>query len=453
MSTLSEAFVKQPPHSLDAEMNLLGSLIVCEPGKRKIFSTVRALIDRECFYQSDHQIYFDVLNALYDRGAEIDAAIVKEELIRRQVFEECGGQDYLVKLVMKVPSYQHAAQYAKVIKEKSLLRSLISISNDALRDAYAAAADDVAQQYLLDLAAKASKLAAGGSSNEVHKIGDVVMEVLNRPRGGDALRIPTGFFELDDIIGGLRVGGKTIVGGRPGMGKSAFIKQILYLLAKGAAGRPPIPVGLITIEEGRGKVGENILSNASGVINNRIAFGTASEQEWNELVNAAVGMDPLQFYIVDSARKLSSIIGMANVLACQYGCKVIGVDHLHIIDGQCDERREREISKISAELKWAWKDLGVAGIEAAQLNRGSGCEPPTLASLRDSGSLEQDGDLVMLLHRRDYYGKSEPGYQPTNIIEIIIDKNKDGATATVPLAFNEARQRIENMAIQDPFAK
>jgi len=452
LSDITGKFDRLPPHSIEAEMCLIGSLIVCEPEKRATFSAVRSIITRECFYQADHQIYFDALCDLYERGSKLDGAVVAEEMRRRQIYEEVGGNEYLTLLIMSVPTHRHAATYARTIKEKSLLRSLIALSNDAIRDAYSPSQEDVAQKSLMDFASKASKLAAGGSSNEVHRIGDVVMELLDRPRGVDSERIATGLDSLDKIIGGLRKGGKTIIGSRPGMGKSAFIKQVLRSIAGGDAERKPRKVGLITIEERKEKVAENLLANESGVCNNRIAFGTASPPEWEAMVAAGVAMDGLDIFIVDTARKLSAIVGVANVLACQYGCEVIAVDHLHLIDGETDERREREISKISAELKWVWKDLNVAGIEAAQLNRGSGTEPPTLSSLRDSGSLEQDGDLVIMLHRRDYYAKSSLNYEPDNILQAIIEKNKDGATATVPLRFDEARQRITDAPLaEDPF--
>lgn len=442
-------FDRPLPHSIEAEMMVLGSMIVCGKDCRETFTAVRTEINREHFYQIDHQIIYDALNSLYDRGDKIDGGVIAEELRRRGVYEECGGLLYLTQVIESVPSHRHVSQYAKTVKEKYLLRSLVEIANDAIKRAYTPSKEDVAEEYLRSFASKATKLASGGSTNKVHKLGDVVMEILNRPRGEDCKRVKTGLFELDDITGGLRFGGKTIVGGRPGMGKSAFLKQLLFNIASGANGAA-YAVGLITVEENREKVAENLLANQSLIPNNRIAFGNTTDAEWDTLIKTAVGMDGVPFFVIDTARKLTSIISAANLLACKYGCRVIGVDHLHIIEGPMDERREREISAISAELKWAWKDLGVAGVEAAQLNRGSGTEPPTLASLRDSGSLEQDGDLVVLLHREDYYRKTEADFTPNGILHAIVAKNKDGATATIPLHFDEARQRIENA--KDPFS-
>lgn len=434
-------FDRLPPHSTESEMCVLGSMLICGDDAREVFTTVRSDITREHFFQADHQIIFDALNALYDRGDKIDVMIAVEELKRRGVFEEVGGASYLMQLVGAVPTHRYVAQYAKPMKQTYLLRCLIELSNDALRKAYAPAFEDVAEGYLRDLAAKAAKIASGASANLIHKLGDVAFEILNRPREADQRRIKTGLYELDDLTGGLRLGGKTIIGGRPGMGKSMLLKQILLNIA--AAGTA---VGLITVEEEKEKVAENMLANQGGVANNRIAFNNLSPPEFDSLLQTAAQMQGLPYFIIDTARRLASIVSSANLLACKYGCRVIGVDHLHIIDGPQGERREREISAISAELKWAWKDLGVAGVEAGQLNRGTDNEPPTLKSLRESGSLEQDGDLVILLHREDYYRKGEMGYKPNEILHAIVAKNKDGATGTVPLHFDEARQRIENLA-------
>jgi len=268
------------------------------------------------------------------------------------------------------------------------------------------------------------------------------------PNESDELRrIPTGIRDLDKLIGGLRVGGKTIIGAKPGMGKSLLLKQIgLNLTRRG------VRFGVISVEESKFKIAENTLSNQSGVINNRIAFGKLDDSEWRRLAAALPELAQLPFFICDTVRKLSAIIAAIHVMKYEHGCEVIAVDHLHIIDGESDDNREREISKISAELKWVWKDLGVAGIEAAQLNRASGKDRPSLASLRDSGSLEQDADVVLLLHREDYYRDAKSKVPPTNVLECLIPKNKDGAPGNVRVNYDGARQQVSDLPeLRDPF--
>jgi replicative DNA helicase len=443
---IPQQFDRLPPHSIEAEMCVVASLMLAGDQRRMIFASVRSLIDRECFYQADHQIIFDVLCDLDKRGLAIDAVMVRDSLSKLGMLEEVGGTVYLAQIINTVPSAAHAAHYAAIVKEKFLLRRLISLSNDALRSCHAPATGDVAEGLLIDLATKASRLAAGAKANEVCLLNGAIELVLNRAATGIKRFIPTGLDSLDRIIGGLPVGGKLIFGSMPGMGKSAIIKQILRILAE------RMPVGLITVEEQREKVAENILSNESGVPNNRIAYDTADQTQWNEMVAAAARLDAMPFYIVDTARKLSSILAMANVLACQYGCKVIAVDHIHIVGNETkDLNREQQISEISRELKWAWKELNVAGIEAAQLNRKAGRDRPTIDSLRDSGSLGQDGDTIIMLYREDYFRKQSGNEPLDNVLEAIVVKNKSGAAATVPLCFDEARQRVSDPSLQNSY--
>ncbi len=249
------------------------------------------------------------------------------------------------------------------------------------------------------------------------------------------------------MIGGLRIRGTTLVGGKPGMGKSALSKQILENIA-----RAGVCVGLITVEEDRYKVATNRLASASGVPNNRIAQAKTTAQELVKVFDGIASLPANKFFIIDVARKLSEIVAAAHLLATKHGCKVIAVDHVHIVDGEKDvrENREREISKISSTLKLLWKSLEVAGVEACQLNRGAGSERPTMANLRDSGTLEADGDIILLLHREDYYRKKEwkPGQPPPqmdDVLEVIVGKNKDGAEGTIKAHFNESTQTVSDL--------
>lgn len=422
-------------------MCLVGSLIL-SGSDASAFAQVRGLVRKDSFYQADHSEIYDVLCSMHDKKVAIDSVTLLDALKRRGMLEAVGGSEYLGKILNTVPSAAHFLHYARIVADKFKWRELIRMSNDMLRQAYVPRRDDCldeADAVLGSLAADAARLAATGRASQVHKLCDVLPEVMAVHKTGELQRVPTGFFALDDAIGGLPFGQKVIIGGRPYMGKSALIK----ILARHVAGMG-YPTGIISVEEKRQKIAANLLSGESGVINNRIVFGTASEFEWNEVEQAAQPLSELPLYIVDSARKLSSIIAMVNVLVAQYECRAIFVDHLHIIDGEPSERenREREISKISAELKWVWKDLNVIGVEAAQLNRGGGRDKPELTHLRDSGSLEQDADIIILLHREDYYRRNEPDFQPDRILELFVAKNKDSAAARIPLVYDEARFRM-----------
>ena len=429
------------PHSIEAEQCLIGSLLLCD-GDASIFAEVRAAITSESFFQADHSIIFDAITKMHDAKAKIDAVTLSTALSSRGMLEEIGGNEYIVRLFNNVPSFNHAGHYAKIVSSKSRWRELIRIGNAAIKEAYAPREDDALSDIdgvIADISSKLARVATDGKMNEVHLLADVIPEVIAY-RGDNKRRCSTKINSLDNRIHGLTFGEKTIIGGKPSMGKSALIKRLARNIAE------EIPVGIISIEEKRQKIATNLLSGESRVPNNRIEFGTAGPEEWGDVQNAIEQLSQLPIYLVDSARKLSTIVAMANVLVSRYGCRAIFVDHLHIIDGQPqkNDNRNIEISKISAELKWVWKDLGVIGVEAAQLNRAGGRERPELASLRDSGSLEADADTVILLHREDYYRRSEPGFQPDNILELLLLKNKHGATANIPLHYDEARYDIRD---------
>lgn len=443
-TAIARQFDRLPPHSIEAEECLLSSLMLCD-GNKQAFSEVLNLVSREHFYLADHQIVFDAICDMRTAGKTIDGITLREDLRAKGTYEEIGGDAQIGKMLHRVPSWAHYVHYAKIVLNKAMLRQALMLSNDLIRRIYAPqeTADESADQILTEFSTKAAAVAAGGKATEVHRLGAVARTIAARrhlPPDQRSVYIPTGILTLDVMIGGVPRGGKTIIGGKPGMGKSAILKQFLRNMA--GAGTS---VGLITIEEKAVKVAVNALSSESGVRNNRIALGTAAHEEWDEIELAVDRLDGLPYFIVDTARKLSKIIAMAGVLASQYACKVIGVDHLHIVDGNGGDNRNLEITQISKALKWCWKDLDVAGIEAAQLNRAGGRDRPTLSSLRDSGSLEQDGDLVLLLHREDYYRKIDgANNQLDEVLEIIVAKNKDNASTIVPVHFDESVLRIHD---------
>jgi replicative DNA helicase len=375
--------------------------------------------------------------------------LLAEWLRRRQLLDEVGGVPFLMKVLTTVPSSAHVYHYAGIVREKAILRGIIAAAKEALRSAYSPMGDDVTPESLaMKMSGAFARIGRAGKSAESFRLGDACLSVIDGLESGVVDRVPTGLATLDDLIGGLRFGGKTIIGAYPRVGKSQLIKQIGLNVAAGG-----VPFGLITVEESRRKVAENTLANYSGVYNNRIAHNRFIDQAaMSKLIDAAGRLGALPFFGFDTARKLSEIAAAAHVLAAEHGCRVIAVDHLHIIDGEADARasREQEMSRISGELKWLWKDLNVAGIEAAQLNRKSGKERPSLQSLRDSGSLEQDGDTIILLHREDVNHEGEDGYRETNTLEAFVEKNKDGASGVVPLHFDGAEQRIADKAIQLP---
>lgn len=453
---LSEQIENLPPHDLEAERCVIASMML----DREVIPMVRATVGTDSWFQTDHEIIAGVLFDMQAEGKSVDAVILRAELKRRGLFEEVGGALYLGQILDSVPSTAHVEHYAGIVKECAMWRELIAIGNDAIRIAHGNSRGrftEPAAEALAALSARAIKAASGGKLSEVHDLQTVALEVVEKLEAsasgtGPGQFFKTGLYELDDMVGGLLIGGTTIIAGKPGMGKSAAIKQVLENIARGG-----IAAGLITIEENRYKVAGNRLSSASGVSNNRIRHAKASAAELVRVRDSVSSLPP-SFFIIDVARKTTEIVAAAHLLVAKHRCRVIAIDHLHLVDGdrQRGESREGEVSRISGTLKVLWRELGVAGVEACQLNRASGTERPTIANLRDSGTLEADGDVILLLHREDYYRKKDwkpgdPAPALDDVLEIIVGKNKDGAEGTIKTHFDESTQTVSDLLPADPF--
>lgn len=441
---LEHQFERLPPHAIEAERCVLSALMLCGDD-RATFAKTRSGLTREAFYQADHQIIFDVVIGLFDAGKPIDTVIVREELKRRGMLEDVGGVAHLAQLLDALPSAAHGPHYASIVIEKYRLRCLIAAANGLLTAAHAPASEDRSSDLAMKFAGELATIGASGQAHIISSMRDMVSAYIDSrtdPSAGGR-QLPTGLTDLDDVIGGLRKGQYTIVGGRPSMGKSQLIKQLLTNLAERG-----IPCGLIAVEEDKGKITENLLSRFSGVDNWRLAEDRAQREDWVAVTSAVPRLEGLPIYVVDTAFSLTDVVACAHQLVHRHKCEVIIVDHLHLIDGQLPSaNRNQEVSAISRALKMMFRQLGVAGVVTAQLNRGgdaaaSASRKPVLKDLRDSGSLEQDGDLILLLHREDYYHYADEGYRATDQLELVVAKNKSGRMAVVNLFFDGTHQRV-----------
>ncbi len=439
MTQIIGEFDRLPPHDTEAEKCAIASLLLCVDGGS--FGAIAAIANRDDYYSTDHQIYYEVMCAMNRAGKPIDVTLVRAELMRREVWEEVGGAAYMGDLMNTVPSTAHGIHYASIVKEKSLLRRCITAANDVLRAAYHPSKDDRGIEIAAAGVKALSTIAANGQNNRAYKLSEAIEEVVSKIEAGDVPRIKTGIRELDACTGGLPIGKFTLIGARPAMGKSLVIKQVLRNMA--AMG---IPVGLITIEESRLKVAENCLSALSGIENNKIAYHTLCKEEWDEIGPAMVAADKLPFYIADFPVRLMEVDTAIASLVAEHGCKVIAIDYIQLIDGN-DPNENREITLVSRTIKAAFKRFGVAGLVAAQLNRGNEqgeTRWPVLKDLRGSGSLEQDGDLIILLHSEDYYRQQKGDPIRDGKLMMLVRKNKDGATADVPVYLSKRTQEIRD---------
>jgi replicative DNA helicase len=398
---------------------------------------------------------FGVVRRLYDRnrGEGIDGAIVRDELERTGEVEAAGGLEHLGEILNTVPSSANAEYYADIVTRTAACRALIATCTDLIRDAYDQTEEDPRQLLeKADSALSAIRRRLDGEGNQKIDLLGMLQEEIGRI--GDRMdgkpdgTISTGLLALDGKLdGGIRPGELIVVAGRPGMGKTALADTIIESTTLGAN---PIPAAFFSLEMGQSQISRRLLCLRSTIPVSRIRRGKVLPEEFQAFLGIAnqIGHKPL--YLRDSGMYRSGVALRAEAyrLHREHGVKVIVIDYL----GLCHwpgkvERRDLEIGRLTGEFKTMAKDMGLPVVLLAQLNRKSQDRQdlrPRLSDLRDSGNVEQDADVVILLHREDYYHRDEEDYEPTHLAEATIAKQRDGATGTVTLHFDGTTMRFSD---------
>jgi len=446
MDPISGQFDRLPPHSIEAEMCLLASMML----DKEVVGEVVQIVTGESFYQADHQIIFDVLTGLYEQNRPIDAVILREELGKRQVLDEIGGTAYLGQILSAVPSAAHGAHYASIVKEKALLRQLISASNDILRDAYAP--HEQAEVVLDRAERRIFEIAEKKISGQVTAMEDVLHEVFEMIENRGQRGIESGFFELDDMMNGLQNGEMIIVAARPSMGKTAFAMNVMEHIAADSR----LPCAVFSLEMSKQQLAQRMLCSRGQIDAHKLRKGLLQSHEYAHLANVVGELAKAPMWVDDSAGlTIMELRAKARRLKLQHDIKCIMIDYMQLMDNPGVESRQQQISEISRGIKAVARELKIPVICLSQLNRaseGRDGHRPRMSDLRESGSIEQDADVIMLLHREDYYRMSEPDFQPDNVAELIIAKQRNGPTGTVKLTFMNKTTRFENYSGQsDPF--
>jgi len=442
----SSQFDRLPPHSIEAEMCLIASMML----DKDVVDQVVQIVNRDSFFQADHQILFDIMVELRQQSREIDALIVREELAKRQLLDDIGGIEYLAQIINCVPSAAHGAHYASIVREKALLRQLISASNDILRDAYAP--HETADLVLDNAERRIFKIAEQTATRNVQPLDKVITEVFDRLDKQGESGIKTDYYDLDDYLNGLQDGEMIIVAARPSMGKTAFAMNIVETVACRG-----IPCAVFSLEMSRLQLAQRLLCSRGGVDAHKLRRGMLQAQEYQRLAGVAGELAKAPVWVDDSPRlTILDLRAKARRLVQQHGIKLIMIDYMQLMDNPGPDSRQQQISEISRGIKGVARELNVPVLCLSQLNRASeGREGhrPRMSDLRESGSIEQDADVIMLLHREDYYRMGEVDFQPDNIAEIIIAKQRNGPTGLVKLAFQSNCTRFVNLASgADPYA-
>ncbi len=439
--------LRSMPQSLAAEAAVLGSMIV-DP---RCVGEVIELLNRDAFYHAEHQLIFDAVIALFEknRGEGIDGFLVRDELQRRDHLTTIGGMEYLQRVIETVPSAANVVYYAEIVREKMMLRETISAATDILNSVYDEMGDagdklDEAERRIFAVADKRI-------TNSASPLKDLVMrayELIEKREGTHVTGLPTGYYELDDLTCGLQKGEMIIIAGRPSMGKTALALNI----AEHMGVIEKIPLAIFSLEMGRQQLAERFLCSYSGVDSQLVRKGMLNTEHYQKLVEACGIVSEAPIYIDDtSALTPLEIRAKARRLKSMHDIQAIFIDYLQLMGlGMTRvESRQQEITAISRYMKSLARELNVPVIVLSQLNRapeGREDHRPRMSDLRESGSIEQDADVVMLLHREDYYHRSEPDYQPDSTAEVIVAKQRNGPTNVVKLSFREKCTRFENLA-------
>ena len=431
------------PESLAAEAAVLGSMII-DP---ECISEVVEHLTTDAFYRIEHRYIFDALVALYEKnkGEAIDAVLLRDELEKRRKLEEVGGVDYLAKVMDSVPSSANVMYYGGIVKDKQLLREMIAVASEILNDAFNGDGEtseklDEAERRIFAVTDK--KIT--GSASLLRDLVTRAYELIEKREGRVVTGLPTGYYELDDRTCGLQNGEMIVVAGRPSMGKTSLALNI----AEHIGVVEKIPVAIFSLETGRQQLAERFLCSMSEIDSQKVRKGALDTEHYEQLKVASGELYEAPIYIDDTSTLTPlELRAKARRLKSRHDIRCIIVDYLQLMHlGGRVESRQQEITTISRYIKALARELNIPVVVLSQLNRspeGRLDHKPRMSDLRESGSIEQDADVVMLLHREDYYHR-EPDYVPNNKAELIIAKQRNGPTGVVELIFREKFTRFEN---------
>ncbi|MCT2537869.1 replicative DNA helicase [Aquibacillus koreensis] len=422
-----------PPHNIEAEQAIIGAIFL-EP---EALSTASELLMPEDFYRASHQRIFGVMMSLSDKGEPIDLVTVTTALSNAKILDEVGGVSYLSDLANAVPTAANVGYYCKIVEEKALLRRLIRTATDIVSISYDGEdeVDNVLNEAEKNILEVSNKQKSGSFKN----IKDVLIEVYDNieqlhQNHADVTGIPTGFRDLDKITSGFQRNDLIIVAARPSVGKTAFALNI----AQSVAVKTDENVAIFSLEMGAEQLVNRMICAEGNIDAQRLRTGSLIPEDWGKLTMAMGSLSNAGIFIDDTPGiRVSEIRSKCRRLKQEHGLGMILIDYLQLIQGsgKPGENRQQEVSEISRSLKGLARELNVPLIALSQLSRGVESRQdkrPMMSDLRESGSIEQDADIVGFLYRDDYYDKES---EKQNIIEIILAKQRNGPVGTVELAF------------------
>lgn len=433
------------PQDQNAEQAVLGSIFI----NPDAMISVAEHLSATDFYRPAHQVLFKTMSDLFDKGQAIDVLTVKSTLESKGDLQTIGGIGYLTEVVNAVPTSTHAEHYAKIVAQKARLRAIIDQLSESVGNAYESDMD------IEEIIAKAEqsliKISQSSNKSSFRPIHDLILESHDKieERANQKSQITglaTGFYDFDKLTTGLHEDNLIILAARPAMGKTAFALNI----AQNVAIRSGKPVAIFSLEMGSESLVDRLLASEGAIQNHHIRTGQLTRDEWERLIYAQAQLAESPIFIDDSAGvRISDIRARARKLSQENnGLGLIVIDYLQLIQGTRPDNRQQEVSEISRQLKIIAKELKVPVIALSQLSRSveqRQDKRPIMSDLRESGSIEQDADIVAFLYRDDYYRDKADGQPESNLTELIIKKNRHGSLGTVKLYFHKEYTKFSSV--------
>jgi len=441
------------PHSREAERCLLGSLF----RDNAVIGDVLQIVRQENFYSDAHQKIFQGITSLYDKAHPVDLVTLAEWLREQKFVEDIGGFAYLGELWESAPTAANAEYYARIVRDKAIVRNLITAGNEILRDAY----DQVqpADELLETSERKILDVAQLGITGQTLTLVEAMGEAFDRidartQKDYTESGLPTGFLDLDEITAGLHNSELVILAARPSVGKTAMALNVVRnIIAPDAVRKSaPVPVFFVSLEQSRVEIAERLLCAQARVDSHKLRKGMLGSDDMDKLMRAGDVLRQARLFIDDTpSQGMLRIAANARRLKKRHDIRLVVVDYLQLIEAENRrDNRQEQVAQISRRLKYLARELKIPVLSLAQVNRSSedrGGHKPRLADLRESGAIEQDADTVLMLHRPGMYEEGKDD----NTIEILVAKQRNGPTGEVTLAYIKQFMRFENYAVGGPF--
>ncbi|MBI5678122.1 MAG: replicative DNA helicase [Planctomycetes bacterium] len=428
------------PQSIEAEMSVLGAMIL----DNEVISLVIPILNKLSFYKTAHQELYQAIVDVYDKGQPVDLVVLREELKKRSLLEKVGGVEYLMELEEAVPTIGNVEYYANIVREKAIKRNLIEVAATIQKQSFEESTDtehllDASERAIFDITQKKFNTAST-------KLNEILKETFSRienlhDRQSRLTGLSAGFYDLDDLTCGLQPSELIIVAARPSMGKTSIVLNIVEHV--GVVEKKPVVI--FSLEMSAQQVAQNMLCSHARIDAHKLRMGFLDDKQWSDLSYGLGSLSEAPIFIDDTpGLTVLEIRAKARRLKAQYDIQLVAVDYLQLMESSRAENRQQEISVISRGLKSLARELKIPVIAVSQLNRSVESREghrPRMSDLRESGSLEQDADVIALLHRDNYYDPDKD-----NTAELIIAKQRNGPTGVIKLTFRSHFMRFESLA-------